>query len=184
MRFRVTIATAAAVGVLALGGAGMAEANSASGSDSSTFCTWGGTPAAPTGTFTLTPGVRQVVPASEPLTLYVTGELSGGGPCQGKMVFKGVAEPGATCPEVVFDGKVEGVPGVDHFWGAAVGGLAQEFLYDSEGRIVGSDQPQVISSFDHFTDCLRPEGLTEGNFSSTVELFGQPIDPNQLQPSA
>jgi hypothetical protein len=92
------------------------------------------------------------------------------------MVFKGVAEPGATCPEFVVDGKVEGVPGVARFWGGGFGAAPPDLLYDHEGRIVGSDQPQVLTNYDHFTDCLRPEGFTAGNFSSIVELYGTPRD--------
>ena len=140
------------------------------------MCTWGGTPAAPTGRFTFTPGLTQFTPSSGPLKLYVTGELAGGAGCQGKMVFKGVAEPGATCPEFLVDGRVEGVPGVARFWGGAVGGIPYDFLYDREGRIVGSDQAQAFTNLDHFTDCLRPEGFTAGNFSSIVEFYGTPRD--------
>jgi hypothetical protein len=92
------------------------------------------------------------------------------------MVFKGVAEPGATCPAFVVDGKVEGVPGVARFWGFAVAGVVHEFLYDRQGRIVGSDQPQALTNFDHFTDCLQPEGFTAGNFSSLVEFYGTPLE--------
>jgi hypothetical protein len=180
MRLRMAIAGMALIGILASGGASVPSAGASSGSGS-TFCTWGGTPAAPTGYVTLTPGIRQFVPASEPLKLYVSGELAGGAGCEGKMVFKGVAEAGATCGEVIFDGKVYGVPGVDHFYGPGIGGVVYENLYDREGRIVGADQPLVLSP-SAVQDCQTPEGFTHGAFSSTVEFYGTPLDPNELQP--
>jgi hypothetical protein len=177
MRFRVTI-TVTAVAILALVGvAGAARANTADRGGPA-VCTWGGTPDAPTGRFTFTPGLTQFTPSSGPLKFYATGELSGGGPCQGRMVFNGVAEPGATCPAFVVDGKVEGVPGVVRFSGGAAAAVVQEFLYDREGRIVGSDQPQALTNYDHFTDCLRPEGFTAGNFSAIVEFYATPLDPD------
>src|SRR6266540_3090838 len=144
MRLQATLAATAAVGSLALGGVTCPAKANTHGDGSSAFCTWGGTPAAPTGRFTFSPGLTQFTPSSGPLKFYATGELSGGGPCQGQMVFKGVAEPGATCPE---------------------------FVVDRDGRIVGSDQPQALTNYDHFTDCLRPEGFTAGNFSSLVEFY-------------
>jgi hypothetical protein len=181
MRLRMKIAATALLALLAVGATSASSTSAANDGSDSTFCTWGGTPADPTGYFTVTPGLSQYIPASEPLKLYVSGELAGGSGCEGRMVFKGVAEPGSTCPAAVFDGKVYGVPGVDHFWGGIV--LAgHEFLYDAQGRIVGADQPQVLNNFDHAPDCLTPTGLTYGSFSSTVELFGSPLDPNELQP--
>jgi hypothetical protein len=173
MRLRITIAAMALVVVLSLGGASVPWAGASSSSES-TFCTWGGTPAAPTGYVTLTPGLRQFIPASEPLKLYATGELAGGAGCEGKMVFKGVAEAGATCAETIFDGKVYGVPGVDHFHGPGIVGVVYENLYDREGRVVGADQPLVLSP-SAAQDCQTPEGFTHGAFSSAVEFFGTPL---------
>lgn len=171
MRFRVTIAVTA-VAILALAGAaGTARANTAD-RGSPAVCTWGGTPAAPTGRFTFTPGLTQFTPSSGPLKFWATGELSGGAGCQGKMVFRGVAEPGAICPAFVTDGTVEGVPGVARFRGVSPGGaVTQGFLYDRDGRIVGTEHPQALTEYDHFSDCLRPEGFTAGNFSSIVTFL-------------
>ena len=116
-----TMLGAIAVAILGVtGAAGTAKANSPD-NGTSAVCTWGGTPAAPTGRFTFTPGLTQFTPSSGPLKFWATGELSGGAGCQGKMVFRGVAEPGAICPAFVTDGKVEGVPGVARFWRVSPG---------------------------------------------------------------
>ena len=76
MRFRTTIAVMAlAAACLALAGGGPASAQA------STTCTWGGTPAAPTGTFTVSPGLTNT-PAPEPLKFSATGVLAGAGVAQ------------------------------------------------------------------------------------------------------
>jgi hypothetical protein len=167
MRLRISIGLAAlaVVSLLAAGGAAPASA--------STICTWGGTPAAPTGVVTLTPGVTNV-PASEPLRLKATGDLAGGGPCSGKLTFHGEANAGSTCEAISFEGTVDGLPGVARFWGPGLFGIVNEFLYDESGNLVGADQPQVLTrdNAPHFSDCtLAPDGFTGGTFSSTVELF-------------
>jgi hypothetical protein len=185
MRSRATIKAAIAATVLALVGASTAAASNAGGRaaidphEPTIDCIWGGTPVNPTGRFTLTPGLTHF-PSSRPLKLDVTGELSGSGRCQGTMVFKGIAKTGATCDVVEFVGRVKGVPGVASFWGGVVGGVAQEFLYDRKGRIVGSDQPQVLTNADHFSDCFTQKGLTAGNFSSTVQFYENPIEPDPV----
>ncbi len=144
----------------------------------SRVCAWGGTPAAPTGVITVSPGVTNF-PSAGPLRFSATGPLAGGGPCTGAMTFRGIVDAGGTCAALVFEGKVEGLPGVASFYGPGALGLVHEFLYDSRGDIVGADQPQVLTvgnatDPDHpaFTACNTPEGFTGGSFSSTVELFG------------
>jgi hypothetical protein len=142
------------------------------------LCTWGGTPAAPTGTFTISPGVTNI-PSPGPLDFSATGPLAGGGPCTGTMTFRGIVDAGGSCPALVFEGdKVDGLPGVASFYGPGALGLANELLYDKDGNVVGSDQPQVLTvdnltDPDHpaFTGCDVPEGITSGTFSSTVELY-------------
>ncbi|HEY4397900.1 MAG TPA: hypothetical protein VGO28_09520 [Acidimicrobiia bacterium] len=135
-----------------------------------TICTWGGTPAAPTGTVTITPGVTNT-PASGPLRLRATGELGGG--CAGTMTFTGQVDAGSSCAVIQFEGTVKGLPGVDRFWGPGLFGLVNELLYDKTGNIVGADQPQVLTRDNqpHLTDCATPEGFHGGTFSSTVELY-------------
>src|SRR5207253_856200 len=83
----------------------------------SRLCTWGGTPAAPTGRLSISPGATNT-PSTGPERVYATGELVGGGPCTGTMTFHGIAQPGGTCAAAIFDGRVQGVPGLATFHGA------------------------------------------------------------------
>jgi hypothetical protein len=99
-------------------------------------------------------------------------------------VFEGVALPGASCGEIFFDGRVKGVAGVTRF---SLGGLstnAVEPLYDKNGAVVGTDTPTVSLPWlvpfvaNDATDgngltCDSPEGLTSGQFSSVIEVFGR-----------
>src|SRR5437667_11770525 len=59
-------------------------------------CTWGGTPDAPTGVITFSPGVTDF-PSTEPIEFTATGELGGGEGCTGVLTFRGVADPGTSC---------------------------------------------------------------------------------------
>jgi hypothetical protein len=93
------------------------------------------------------------------------------------MTFEGVLDAGSSCFTQVFEGRVRGLPGVVRFWGPGAFGVVHEFFYDRAGNIVGSHQPQVLTNATGegdplFLDCATPEGFTEGNFSSTVELYG------------
>ena len=56
-------------------------------------------------------------------------------------------------------------------------GLVPALLYDAHGKVVGSENPQVLTSGTEeqnlgFANCNSPEGFKEGNFSSVIELFG------------
>jgi hypothetical protein len=140
-------------------------------SASTATCTWGGTPAAPTGTFTINPGISNL-PAPEALKFRATGELSGGGRCTGTMTFVGQIDAGSTCVLASFEGSVRGLPGVTRFWGK--GSLTvPELLYDSAGNVVGSDQPEIMTPENQpkTTDCETAGGFTGGTFAATVELF-------------
>jgi len=93
------------------------------------------------------------------------------------MTFEGTLATGSSCFAQIFEGRVRGLPGVVRFWGPGAFGVVDEFLYDKGGNIVGSDQPQVLTNATDerdplFLDCGMPGGFTEGNFSSTVELYG------------
>jgi hypothetical protein len=49
-------------------------------------------------------------------------------------------------------------------------------LYDRLGNLVGSENPQLLSSGTEernlgFASCNTPEGFKEGNFSSLIELL-------------
>jgi hypothetical protein len=137
------------------------------------LCTWGGTPAAPTGEFTISPGLTNL-PSAGPLAFRATGVLGGGGECTGRVTFVGIIQPGATCSALVFEGRVKGLPGVARFYGPGIGGLVHEFLYDKHGNIVGADQPQALTQDEQhsrITDCATPEGFTHGRFSSVIELW-------------
>jgi hypothetical protein len=137
-------------------------------------CTWGGTPANPTGVVTLDPGATNT-PSSGPSKLRARGPLEGDG-CHGTMTFQGIAKAGSGCRFSTFEGRVKGVPGVARFDGAGSGPFVSEYLYDSDGNVVGADQP-VLKAFgagDRFSDgldCNTPEGYTRGLFSATVELY-------------
>jgi hypothetical protein len=136
------------------------------------LCTWGGTPAATTGTIVLKPGLT-FEPSAGPVKLTATGRADCTDGYSGKVTFDGILLAGATCAQQVFEGRVHGLPGVATFYGPGVGGVVHELLYDRDGYVVGSDQPQVLSGVgqgSEFTDCNSEEGVTDAIFSSTIEL--------------
>jgi hypothetical protein len=168
IRFRAIfgfLAVGAACVAWAAGGAASAQAN--------TTCTWGGTPAAPTGWVTMTPGPTNT-PSAGPLDFTATGELAGGAGCTGQFTFIGQMDAGATCAFSTFQGTARGLPGVRRFAGVAPVGILPARLYDKDGDIVGSENAQVdtLANAPNFPNCNTPEGFTEGNFSSVIELFG------------
>jgi hypothetical protein len=163
------IITAVALAAISMAVAGL-EATPAGAAV--TKCTWGGTPLAPTGTFTVTPGTTNL-PAPSALAFKATGKLAGDDRCDGTMTFVGQIDAGSTCALASFEGSVRGLPGVAYFWGK--GSLAvPELLYDAAGNLVGSDQPEILTSENqpHTSDCDTPAGFTGGTFAATVELFG------------
>lgn len=138
------------------------------------ICTWGGNPTATLGVLTIKPGLT-FTPASDDLKFEATGSLGGAEGCDGVVTFTGVIEAGSTCAVQMFDGKVKGLPGVERFRGPGAATLVFEFLYDKDGNIVGSDQPQVLTGAGHgseIADCNTPDGFTKGLFSSVIELWG------------
>jgi hypothetical protein len=171
MRNRATIAAVTATASLALAGLGISTAQA------STTCTWGGTPAAPTGTFTLSPGLTNT-PSSGPLAFRATGTVSGGGPCQGqRFTFVGAFNQGSSCQVVSAQGRAKGLPGVVRFAGAFGGfdpaAVGPTLLYDSAGDVVGAENADVLTSNPSAAeDCGTPQGVTGGSFSSVIELTG------------
>ena len=166
MRYRSIITVVAlAASSLVVAGLGPGPASA------STICTWGGTPVAPTGTFTVDPGTTNL-PAPGPLKFRATGELSGGGRCTGTMTFVGQIDAGSICTLASFEGTVKGLPGVTRFWGKG-SLMVPELLYDAAGNMVGADQPEILTPENQpkMTDCTTAEGFTGGTFASTVELF-------------
>src|SRR4051794_22531256 len=95
-------------------------AGGAASAQASATCTWGGTPAAPTGIFTATPGLTNL-PSSGAVDFTATGPLAGD--CSGRMGFTGVLQPGATCADGIFSGTVKGLPGVVRFEGFNASGV-------------------------------------------------------------
>ena len=168
MRRRLIIlATALAAACLACAGLGAGPASAM------TTCTWGGTPAAPTGTFTITPGITNV-PSAGPLKFVATGPLAGADKrCSGLMKFDGQVDAGASCLlPLSFEGTVQGLPGVARWWGK--GNLdVPSYLYDKAGNLVGTENAQIATqdNSSHLLDCGTPDGFTGGTFSSNVVLF-------------
>jgi hypothetical protein len=154
------VVIAAACMTLTAGGAGSAQA--------AATCTWGGTPAEPTGIFSVSTPLTNL-PAAGPIDFTAVGRL--GGACGGRMTFFGTLDPGATCAEGTFAGTVKGLAGVVTFAGVNSGGVVPSRLYDKDGQIVGSENAQLLTLDNApFTDC-GAEGFTQGNFSSVIELF-------------
>ena len=166
------LVAASAILVMALGSFGSASAQSG---PATRLCTWGGTPANPTGIVTLEPGLTNT-PSAGPIAVYASGRLEGQG-CKGTMIFDGIARSGAGCLSgTIFEGSVYGVPGVTRLFGPGWGPQVQEFLYDRHGNIVGADQPNVkvegnSAPNSNSLDCNTPEGFRRAPFSSTVELY-------------
>lgn len=168
MRPRATIVLAAlAVASLAGSAFGAASAQAA------TTCTWGGTPANPTGTVRYTSHGITNTPSTEALPFIATGPLAGG--CSGTLTYRGVQAAGSTCAAGAFEARVIGLPGIVRAAGDNLLGLVPALLYDRAGEVVGSENPQVLTSGTEernlgFTVCNTPEGFKEGNFSSVIEL--------------
>jgi len=159
------LSAAGAISAFAVGGAAPAQA--------ATTCTWGGTPAAPTGSVVMTPGVTNT-PAATPIDFTATGVLAGGAGCEGQFTFHGQMDTGATCAFSTFEGSAMGLPGVKRFAGVAPVGILPARLYDKDGNVVGSENAQVdtLANAPSFPNCNTPEGFSGGNFSSVIELFG------------
>jgi hypothetical protein len=169
MRPRVIAVTAVAATSLMAGGWGAASAQA------TTTCTWGGTPVNPTGKVLYTGQGITNTPSTEPLPFIATGPLAGG--CSGTLTYRGVQAAGSTCEFGPFEARVKGLPGVLRAAGENAVGLVPALLYDQHGNVVGSENPQVLTSGTEeqnfgFTVCNSPEGFKEGNFSSVIELFG------------
>lgn len=175
MRQRATIAAATAIATTSLAVAGLGQA----AAQASTTCTWGGTPAAPTGTFTLSPGLTNT-PSTAPLAFRATGTVSGGGPCKGqRFTYGGVFNPGSSCALVSAQGRAEGLPGVVRWAGAfsgfGVGPIVPTSLYDKTGKLVGLENADILTpNSNAAADCNTPQGFTGGSFSSVIELFTTP----------
>jgi hypothetical protein len=146
---------------------------SAPQAEAATACIWGGTPDAPTGEFTIEPGVLWT-PAPAPLDLKATGPAEGDA-CKGRVTFEGIVRAGSTCAALVFEGSVRGVPGVERFVGPG-NVIAHELLYDKHGELVGFNDPSIVTDLvdqilANEASCDPPQGFTHGRFSSVITLF-------------
>src|SRR4051794_11502439 len=153
----------------------MPAAPAASATPGNRLCTWGGTPAAPTGTFSISPGLTNV-PSPGPSVFKVTGKLAGDPGCSGTFVYTGQIDGGGTCTENTFEGRANGIRGVTRFVGVGATVLGPARLYDKDGNLVGSENAQVATpdNASHLLDCGTPRGFTGGTFSSVIVLFGSP----------
>src|SRR5690349_23316947 len=120
-----TVIAALAVATVTLTAAGPAVSPAAA---ATTICTWGGTPAAPAGSFTISPGITNM-PSPGALKFKATGQLSGPGPCTGTMTFTGQIDAGSNCQLASFEGAVKGLPGVTRSWGKG-SLMVPELLHD------------------------------------------------------
>ena len=166
------LALASATAVMCL----LAATGSAAASQGETLCTWGGTPAAPNGRISFSPGVTNT-PSTGPTQFTATGPL-GGSDCSGKLTFTGYLEPGDTCAVATpFHAKATGLPPVVRAEARpGIAGTAPVLLYDAEGNVVGSEQAQFLTTLANesnpgYLNCGAPQGLTEAFWSDTVELF-------------
>ena len=156
-----------------MAGAWWSAAVARSTSPAGTTCTWGGTPEAPSGHFTISPGLTNV-PLAAPARFFVTGDLSGRDGCRGTLTYVGQIDAGGTCSFNTFEGSARGIPSVTRFAGVGVGPLGPARLYDSGGNVVASENADVTTADNapHFLDCGTPQGFTGGNFSSLIVFTG------------
>jgi len=162
----------AVVSVLASGLLGAwdgVQASSPATQPAGATCTWGGTAAHPTGSFSITPGLTND-PSTAPSGFFVTGELAGDPGCRGTLTYIGQIDTGGTCSYNFFDGAARGLPGVRSFAGVGVGPLGPARLYDGDGKVVASENADVntANNVPHFLDCSTPEGFSGGNFHSVI----------------
>jgi hypothetical protein len=136
-------------------------------------CGWGGTPAARTGSFTISPGLRNE-PAATPLKFEAVGQLAGELPgCRGRMRFVGQIAAGSVCASASFEGAVQGLPGVARFHGEGSVDVPS-LLFDSAGNVVGIENAEIAteSNLVNSLQCQTPGGFTgPAGFSSTLILF-------------
>jgi hypothetical protein len=162
-------ALAGAVAAATLWGATAAQA-------ATTTCTWGGTPANPTGWIEYTGGQGvNNTPSDRALPFRATGPLGGG--CSGTFTYKGEQNALSSCEFGTFEAVASGISGVYYSAGVSGAGLVPANLYNRSGEIVGQEHPQLLTDGVEeqnlgFTSCNTPKGFMGGKFSSVIELFG------------
>ena len=162
-----------AIAIAALGLATVQATGSRAAPDRGALvCTWGGTPDAPTGVITFSPGVTDF-PSTGPTEFTATGELGGGEGCAGRLTFRGVIDAGNSClVGMPLHATATGFPPIKYVEGnlGAVG-TSPILLYDDDWNVVGSEQAQFLTDVLDDSDCNTPEGITRANWSDTLELF-------------
>ena len=161
-RLRITIGTVAAAAALAACGTGTAAARAPR------TCTWGGTPAAPTGLNVNAEGISNT-PSTHPIRFHATGRL--GLQCRGRFRFRGVMDAGATCSYITFHARTYGIRGVARVEGVAAAGLSPARLYDRHGKLVGTENAQFLGDSRVVAECNSATGVVRNLFSSVIELF-------------
>jgi hypothetical protein len=140
-----------------------------------TTCTWGGTPANPTGWIEYTGGQGVTnTPSARALPFRATGPLGGG--CSGTFTYKGEQNALSSCEFGTFEAAASGIPGVSYSAGVSGAGLVPANLYNRRGELVGQEHPQLLTDGVEeqnfaFTNCNTPQGFMGGKFSSVIELF-------------
>lgn len=174
MRIKTIAARAIVVSAVSVAFTGVPSAQAAKPAEAQapppgTICTWGGTAAQPTGTFTITPGLTDT-PLATPARFSVAGDLGGDDGCRGTLTFAGQIDASGTCSFNTFEGSARGIPTVTDFAGVGTGPLGPARLYDRSGRVVASENADVntLQNAPHFVDCNSPRGFSGGNFSSTI----------------
>lgn len=136
-------------------------------------CTWGGTPAEPTGEFWIeSPGLANSFPAARPLAFWAQAPLAGAGArCTGTLRIEGFIMPGSLCRLFEIYGTVEGVNGLA--WFSDYGGAySRARFYDAAGNLVGFYGANVIDQgFPAVLSACNGAGYTGGTYNATVELF-------------
>src|SRR5437867_10515532 len=123
----------ALVGLLVL--TGFVPAHAGAGA---AVCIWGGTETAPTGTFTVHPGLHTALTPT-PIHFEVQGDLAGASPrCTGNMTLDGTLIPGASCTLTIGYAEVGGVPGVVSDTNVGVTFAIRGPLFGPDGSIAGS----------------------------------------------
>jgi len=134
-----------------------------------TTCDWGGTADAPTGTFTVHPGLTNTA-STAPARFKATGELSGDDGCTGTLTYVGKLEAGGTCASNTFKGVAKGLPGARTFLGTGLVSFGPARIFDRHGNVVASENTSLNTTDNaaHVTDCNTARGFRGGNFHSVI----------------
>lgn len=131
-------------------------------------CSWGGSPGAETGVFTVEPALR-AAPAEVDLAFTATGELAGDDArCTGVLTFRGKLWEGASCRGFINSGIADGIEDVAAYLDGG-GADSQGVLYapGRSTRPVATFNALVFPTPELVSTCATV-GLAGGAFSSVV----------------